>query len=292
MSNGTALPPEPVHPLEEQMRLIDSRKADANSPDGVLTYGPAQHDAFIRHGVNVWAMNDMMRAALSGVHMGVKCTWVAADQIQVTADKLSVEGVVFESLDLTGDIDTNLDTGSVAVDTWYSYWVISSSRGEQSKIWFSLSATNPALPAGFVLKRREGYALTDAAGDFYRFDNAKGSDWFMWNEDESVAPFKVLDVDPSVTSPADVDFSPAAAPSADELRIEGKISSAASSEKHLHLRRNGLSNITDPNFILLSGQIIAQTGNIECDSAQIVEYWTNNTTFAVRLRALGYRDSR
>lgn len=246
----------------------------------------------IKRSITPWNVALSMRQAMYGTHVGLQITHVDDENLTIAADKLSVEGIGLTDISENADITAHLDTGGVTADTWYSYWIVCGERGEKVQPRFSLSATDPGMPAGTSRKVRTGWALTDGTSDFYRWINSKGSPWFQWNEDEAVTPRLVLSVATSATSATDVPCSGAAAPTADELRIEAEISSPATADKHLHIRRNGLSNLTDPDFIRTVGKTIAQMGNMECDASQIIEYWTNSTTFAVTISVLAYKDIR
>ncbi len=241
-----------------------------------------------------WHLQDKTRDGLRGLHEGLQLSYTATDQITTVADKLSIEGVTIRDINEVADLDDDIESGgSKAADTWYSIWIEASPRGEQRKAIIGTSSSRPVLDNGYSIVRRVGWGKTKpGSAEWLQFLNAKDSDWFLWNEDETAVPLLVLNVATSVTSAADVDCSGAAAPTADELRIEAEISSVATSDKHLHLRKNGLSNLTDPDFIALVGKSIAQTGNIECDESQIIEYWTNSTTYAVDIAVLGYRIKR
>lgn len=85
---------------------------------------------------------------------------VAADFV-VTSD-----GTNYQTTALSGTIDlgTNgaanaLDTGSIAIDKWYSIWAIAKADGTTAGL-ASLSASSPTMPTGYTYKARIGYVRT------------------------------------------------------------------------------------------------------------------------------------
>lgn len=57
-----------------------------------------------------------------------------------------------------------LDTGSIAASTWYAVWLIS--NGSTTAALLSLSATAPAMPAGYTFKARVGWIRTDSTNKY------------------------------------------------------------------------------------------------------------------------------
>lgn len=60
-----------------------------------------------------------------------------------------------------------LDTGSKAISTTYYVFVIAKNNGN-SDVLFSLSSTNPTMPAGYLYKKMIGSVTTDSSGDIAR----------------------------------------------------------------------------------------------------------------------------
>lgn len=63
-----------------------------------------------------------------------------------------------------GSGNGGLDVGSKIAGAWYSVWLIGKADGVTDAL-LSLEATAPAMPSGYVLKRRLGWRLTDASGN-------------------------------------------------------------------------------------------------------------------------------
>ena len=95
--------------------------------------------------------------------------------VSVTCDEIAVEsgGNAYQTLravNLTisgaaSGVANGLDTGALAVSTWYSLWVIW--NGATTAGLMSLSATAPTLPGGYTHKARVGWVRTDASGNKY-----------------------------------------------------------------------------------------------------------------------------
>lgn len=95
--------------------------------------------------------------------------------IAVTADEIAVESAANNyqtlravNLTIAGTavgVANGLDTGALAINTWYSVWVIW--NGVTTAGLLSLSATAPTLPAGYTHKARVGWVRTDGTGNKY-----------------------------------------------------------------------------------------------------------------------------
>jgi hypothetical protein len=69
-----------------------------------------------------------------------------------------------------------LDTGAIAAGTWYHIFAIMKGDGTTKRL--ASASLAPALPAGYVYKRRLGSVKTDATAHLLPFFQ-KG-DWFIW----------------------------------------------------------------------------------------------------------------
>jgi hypothetical protein len=94
--------------------------------------------------------------------------------VTVTADEIVVENVSNSyktlravSLSIAGtSVGANaLDAGVIAINAWYSLWVIW--NGTTTAGLMSLSATAPALPSGYTHKARIGWVRTDGTANKY-----------------------------------------------------------------------------------------------------------------------------
>jgi hypothetical protein len=115
-------------------------------------------------------------ASVQGVfkNLQVSSTGLNAN-VSVTADEIAVEDSAnayqtLRSVTLTiagtsSGVANGLDTGVLAVSTWYSVWVIW--NGTTKAGLLSLSATAPTLPSGYTHKARVGWMRTDSTANKY-----------------------------------------------------------------------------------------------------------------------------
>ena len=120
----------------------------------------------------------------SGLVAGLE-SWAASDlkgrasalyKVHMSADVLKIENVTLKSVSVDADITISgaggLDTGSEAINTWYSIWVIYNPSLEEVNALLSISPDNPTMPANYTLKRRIGYVRNNADGNFYKFNQS------------------------------------------------------------------------------------------------------------------------
>ena len=85
-----------------------------------------------------------------------------------------------KQIDASWSVGSNaggLDTGAVAIDTWYHVFIIAG-NGVIDAL-FSLSATAPTMPTGYTAKRRIGSILTDGSANIIAF--SQRGDEFLWD---------------------------------------------------------------------------------------------------------------
>ena len=85
--------------------------------------------------------------------------------------------VTAPSIDCTTVGANGLDTGSLASNTWYHAFAIGKTDGATALL-ASMSATSPALPSGYTLKRRIGSFKTDGSAHILGF--IQKGDLFRW----------------------------------------------------------------------------------------------------------------
>ena len=71
----------------------------------------------------------------------------------------------------------SLDTGTIAVSTWYHVYIIQSTAGVVD-VLISTSATSPTLPSGYSYKRRIGSMRTNGSSQWYGFTQVQNN--FTW----------------------------------------------------------------------------------------------------------------
>lgn len=106
-----------------------------------------------------------------------------ATKVDVTATRLSVEGVVLTDVNKTADITVvganGLDAGAAANDTWYALFVITNDDGSLVASLLSLSGTAPTLPVGYTKARRVDWRRYATAA-FKRATRI--GDWVWYND--------------------------------------------------------------------------------------------------------------
>lgn len=121
-------------------------------------------------------INPASVASIQGVfkNLQASATGLSAN-VTVTADEIAVENAsnayqTLRAVNLTiagtaSGVANGLDTGALAISTWYSLWVIW--NGTTTAGLLSLSATAPTLPSGYTHKARVGWIRTDASANKY-----------------------------------------------------------------------------------------------------------------------------
>lgn len=80
---------------------------------------------------------------------------------------------------LLGTAAGGLDTGAIAVNSWYHFYVIRRPDTGVVDVVFSLSATAPTLPAAFTQFRRIGSGRTNPSSQWTKF--SQNGDEFLWD---------------------------------------------------------------------------------------------------------------
>lgn len=77
-----------------------------------------------------------------------------------------------------GTASGGLDTGAIANNTWYHFYVIRRPDTGVVDVVFSLSATSPTLPTNYTQFRRIGSGRTNGSGQWTSF--VQDGDYFYW----------------------------------------------------------------------------------------------------------------
>ncbi len=154
-TTGYMLPPigttgqRPGSPVAGQLRY--------NSTFNQLEYYNGSGWALLR------AATDPPQAAFKNLSIKVATNTtvaLAADAVITTDGTLSQNTAVSATIDLgTNGAVNRLDTGTIAIDSWYAIWVIAKSDGTTGGL-ASLSATSPTMPTGYTYKARVGWVQT------------------------------------------------------------------------------------------------------------------------------------
>lgn len=106
-------------------------------------------------------------------------------KVDITADLVSVQGVSLSGVAATADITISgapngLDSGAAAANTKYAVHVITNDAGTLVASLLSLSATAPALPAGYTKFRRVRWIRTTGASQIVQ--QAQVGDWVYYTD--------------------------------------------------------------------------------------------------------------
>jgi len=90
-------------------------------------------------------------------------------KVDVSADRLSVQGVILAPVSYTADVTVTgvngRDTGTEQLSSWYALFVICNDAGTLAGSLLSL-ATTPTLPVGYTKFRRVSWVRNNASGNF------------------------------------------------------------------------------------------------------------------------------
>lgn len=146
------------------------------------------YDANLNSGAGGWWLVSATATAtavaqpVQGSHKNLKITngtGAPSSQVTVTADQVMAQNssggtVKISSLNVTISTASTgangLDSGTVAVSTFYSVWAIYNPTTATAAGLLSTSATSPALPSGYTYSARLGWVLTDGSANVYRFN--------------------------------------------------------------------------------------------------------------------------
>lgn len=105
-----------------------------------------------------------LKASSTGLSANVTVT---ADEVVLESATNTYQTARTVSLTISGASSgaNGLDTGALAVSTWYSVWVIW--NGTTTAGLLSLSETAPTMPSGYTHKARVGWIRTDSSANKY-----------------------------------------------------------------------------------------------------------------------------
>ena len=220
--------------------------------------------------------------------------------ISVTADEISVENAsnayqTLRAVNLTIagtagiGAPNGLDTGvSLAINTWYSLWIIW--NGTTTSGLFSLSATAPTLPAGYTHKARVGWMRTDASGN--KFPLA----FTQKNRDVELAPAATTNVTdfPTMASGSNASVKTAVAtanfvpPTASKIHV---LSGATSGQNAaVYLSPNAGAGMSEHIYFITTIVGVALYFKVTMILVTSNIYWlSGNTTGS--LKAVGWEDN-
>lgn len=185
-----------------------------------------------------------------------------------------------------------MDTGAVAINTWYHVFLIKRSDTGLVDVLFSLSATGPTMPASYTYKRRIGAMKTDASSKWLAF--LQVGDHFVW-----ATPIKDLDSGAVVAS-GGYTLNLTGVPTGVNVvaRLRGFYTNATVGS--LFLISSPLELAATPNAIRgnltaavqVTGAASCFTCDVVTDSTATIRYSVNQNSSDIALDAYGWIDSR
>lgn len=229
----------------------------------------------------------------------------ASAAITVTADSVCVKNASNQqkvlngvSLSVSGAANgaNGLDTGSLAVSTWYYLWVIW--NGTTTAGLLSLSSTAPTMPSGYTHKSRVGSIRTDASGNKYPLGFTQIGRRTRWKvtaaTNVTAAPIMSSGVQGNVATPtwAAVAWAAFAPPTASLLTLSAP--SGGTSGQVIVAPNNGyggaasLTNAPPVQNVALSGQAQCSPFDFAPESANV--YWASQNANGLLL-SIGWEDN-
>jgi len=148
------------------------RRIFGTTGSDVLARDSASDTIVVNHSVEV--LGKLFAEFANGITSNLKVETASTSTINITADMLSVQGVIASSVNLTVDIAISgaggLETiSSETVDTWYAIHIITDDRGTNVSGLLSVSSTTPTLPTGYTKFRRVGWVRNNGSSNFIGF---------------------------------------------------------------------------------------------------------------------------
>lgn len=178
-----------------------------------------------------------------------------------------------------------LDTGTIAINTFYAVYAIGDSYGNQpGSAVISANLTSPLLPAGYDMSFRIGFIKTDGSGNILAFrQDGCGLDRWMWY-DAAIAT-SVTDGSSATYAPVDCTASlPVATPTI--VRFLCVFSPTGTNDKLVLVP--GTSTAT-AGYATLSGTGAAVTGDLVCPTdapvTDAIDYKVTGTAVAISVAA-------
>lgn len=104
-----------------------------------------------------------------------------------------------------GDAAGGLDTGAVAISTWYHVFLIQRSDTRVVDVLFSTSVASPTMPTNYDKQRRIGSVLTDGSANIVAFlQSGDEFVWDVWVENASLSAASATPANLTITAPLGV----------------------------------------------------------------------------------------
>ncbi len=182
-----------------------------------------------------------------------------------------------------GTATGSLDTGTIAINTWYHVWLIKRPDTGVVDILISTSATAPTMPTNYTLKRRIGAMKTNASSQWYSF--LQTGDEFAWNINapESSFPASLN----NTTSIQTLLWVPPGVKMKGKMYLSGTFSSACT----MYLSDPDLIAATQ-QFLIIPSTLTGCRGETWTNSSGQMRLETNAAVTSISVYTLGWTDLR
>lgn len=221
----------------------------------------------------------------SGTDNGVRASFRTAILIDDLGNLRRVDPALLTCFPTTTSGAGGLDTGTIAINTWYYLWVISSNFNVT--LLASLSSTAPTLPSGYTFMLRIGVFRVDGSSNVRRF----------WQSQQDVF---------YSAGPAATNLSGSQGSSQHQAFVTASLSTVVPPNAKLWFPQTRMTIGTGSSATILLSELNSQgyrvknfTGTaithitdwepIPLPSAQSVDWQTDGTTYAVSVYTNGYR---
>ena len=212
-----------------------------------------------------------------------------------SADSFDMSLSSTATADITVSGVNGLDTGSEAIDSWYSLHLINDSTAVNAPAaLFSLSATSPTLPSGYDKFRRVGWIRNNASSNFFNFKQFANGMSRKYHFQENDVSTRALTAGNAIVMTA-IDLSafvPETAISAVLMHTFDNSAGGASSTDIAFFRPTGIArNVplyqVSPGVKADSFRTQFEMGT---DTSQSIDYRVDNASDLLNLSVVGFTD--
>lgn len=187
---------------------------------------------------------------------------------------------------LTGSLQGQLDSGSIATGTWYAVFLIWGTGGAP-RVLFSTSSINPGLPKSYSSYRRVGWVYTDGSKNLFGLTNFPNNyvEWKPFNNSFSASQ------DATTTRNVSTMLAPPNTLASCGVCLENFVSG----DMRMWLRS---TSFTDVAASAITCELMASTGGFATGSAQVPVdgnrqiAWRKTYTADVYIWVRGWMDDR
>lgn len=232
----------------------------------LTTWGPWRQVGRPAHG-QLWGLT--MSTAGASTTMTI-AAGEAVDNIQAVPYLMILGSAISKTTSAwaVGSGNGGIDTGSVAANTWYHWYLIA--RGDTGVVdaIFSLSASNPAYPSGYSFARRIGSMRTNGSSQWETFKQFEDTFYLQTPSNDGGTQPGTTDTLYTLHVPTGIRVKPM-------FILSGGISTSAESGAHV---RSPDLQATETGVVSTSGNAIGITTNVaRYGMATNMDLWTDTS---------------